>query len=193
MRTVLGSGVQRTVALVMVLLAAGVVLALPAQASGHAKLASTTPSDGQKVVTAPGAVQVVFTGNVISLGLQMQVIGPTGLAMEGRPVVNRATVTQPLARSLVNGPYVVNWRVVHDDGHPDSGTFSFVVAVPGGPTAAPGQRVSVAPLPELGTDPVPQGLPPVWVALGLGVVTFTLVVAVVLDRRRRADGKPDGP
>jgi copper resistance protein C len=153
-----------------------------ASAQTHARLSSTTPASGQSLTVAPPAVRLTFTGNVISMGLQFQVIGPTGLVMEGRPVANFTTVTQPLASRLVNGSYVVNWRVVHDDGHPDSGTFSFVIAVPGGPTAAPGQVVSVPPLPAL-ADPEPQ-LPSLWVGLGLGLIVFTLVVAVVLERRR---------
>ena len=171
----------------------GVLVALlglaPPASAAHAKLASTTPAAGANVTTAPGAVRLLFTGNVISLGLQLQVIGPTGLVTSGKAVVDRTTVTQPLTPGLVNGAYVVNWHVVHDDGHPDSGTFSFGIAVPGGPTTAPGQApVKVAPLPDAAVPP--EGLPAGWIVAGLALIVVTLVIAVVADRRRRRTAGP---
>ncbi len=155
--------------------------AVPAQA--HAKLIGTTPAAGQAVTTAPSTVKLDFNGNVISIGLQFQVIGPSGLAMQGKPVVNRGTVTQPLMTGLVNGTYVVNWHVVHDDGHPDSGTFSFAVQVAGGPIAT-GPPVTV-PAINIASEPEDQPrLPPFWAALGVVVVAVVVVMAVIIDRRR---------
>ncbi len=175
-----------------------VVLAAPAQA--HAQLISTTPAAGQTVSSVP-AVQLEFSGDVIAIGLRFQVIGPAGPAMRGLPTIAGHIVSQPLASSLADGGYLVNWHVVHDDGHPDSGTFSFVLASGqsgngsgAGPAAGSGgssppatpQTLAAVPISEPAADEAP-GLPPVWTGLGLLVVVAVVVVAVVVDRRRRAE------
>jgi len=174
----------RPVALVVIVLGVLAAVALPARAAGHAQLIRTAPASGATLTTAPDAVQLEFSGNVISLGLQFQVIGPGGLATEGKPVVDFTKVTQPLAGGLVNGSYQVNWHVVHDDGHPDTGSFGFVVQVPGGATAT-GSPVAVAPIDT--STPQPQGLPVFWVVLGVVVVVLLVAVAVIIDRRRRSE------
>ena len=163
---------------------AACLVAAPAQA--HAQLIGTTPAAGQTTTDEPADAKLQSDGNVIALGLHLQVIGPSGLVMRGQPVVNRGTVTQPLSGGLVNGRYVVNWHVVHDDGHPDSGTFSFAVQVAGGPTAT-GTAVTVTlTADDPGSEDTP-GLPPFWAGLGLMIVAVIVVVAVVIDRRRRAE------
>ena len=181
-------------------------LAAAAPAGAHATLVGTSPGAGQTMTSVPTSIRLDFSGNVISIGLQLQVIGPEGLVNSGKAVVNRSTVTQPLASPLINGSYVVNWHVVHDDGHPDSGTFSFAVAVQGD-AAATGPPVNVAPIPVDDTadrtgdrtrdrtadrTAEPDSLPPFFVVLGMFVVTLVVLVAVIIDRRRRREaGLPE--
>lgn len=95
-----------------------------APASAHAVMVGTSPSDGDVVQSAPHAVIITFNEPVeirqVSL---VGSIGPTALAAH---LVN-AEIHAPLPAGLDDGTYVVNWRVVSEDGHPIGGAFSFSI------------------------------------------------------------------
>ncbi|REF32262.1 copper resistance CopC family protein [Calidifontibacter indicus] len=112
----------------------------PGEAQAHDTLLSTTPKSG--ATTAPvQSVSMVFNEAVLSTGAAVTVDGPDGAVAQGSPSINAATVSQDLRQPLANGSYKVTWRVLSSDGHPISGSFSFVVA---GATASSSSTTSSA-------------------------------------------------
>lgn len=115
----------------MAVLALGVA---PAQA--HAALISTTPVQGSELAAAPTAVTLTFSEDVGLNGRSLQVVDRRGRRVDdGRARHigdDPRTLEVRLPGGLAKGSYTVTWRVVSQDGHPASGTFSFGVGVPAG-------------------------------------------------------------
>lgn len=114
-------------------------------ATAHASLVSTSPEDGAVLTEAPAAVVLEFS-DAMAAPAYVVVTGPAGDTLAtSEPVVDGATVTQPLtdgAAEVPDGSYTVAFRAVSVDGHPVTGQLGFAV---GSPTAAsPGAT---------GTDP----------------------------------------
>jgi copper transport protein len=122
--------VRRPPALLFLLLAgwllAGVVVAGPA--SAHATLVSAEPAEGGRVPVAPAEVTLQFSEGV-SLGAgYARVLGADGARIDaGAAEVDGGTLTIPLPGDLVDGGYLVTYRVVSADSHPISGAYSFAV------------------------------------------------------------------
>lgn len=174
-RTALGS----VVAAVLVFL--GIVLAVPATA--HTELESTSPADGAALTTAPSQIDLVFSEAPLADAIDVSVTDPAGavLASSLPATVTEATVSATWPAELSDGAYTVNYRVVSDDGHPISGSFSFTV---GDASAAPAT-----------TDPAaaaePNGGVPVGILVVVTVVGLAIVaVAIALVSRRNRDDRP---
>jgi methionine-rich copper-binding protein CopC len=118
-------------------LAAALVTALatwlvPAPASAHANFVGAIPAPNATVATAPTNVRVFFSSAIRAEGSAMTVIGPGGGRVDlndsaAQPDPNRQTLRVSLMPSLGPGEYAVNWNNVADDGHPESGSFKFLV------------------------------------------------------------------
>ena len=118
-------------ALVAVALA-GLVLGMgAADASAHALIASSSPSDGELLDAAPAEVLIDFT-EAPDLGLsKIEVLSEGGPVETGElaPAGSRTEVAVGLP-DLADGVYTVSWRVLSTvDGHVTAGTFSFGVGV----------------------------------------------------------------
>jgi methionine-rich copper-binding protein CopC len=143
-------------------------------AAAHDELLGTTPADGSTVAVAPAEVVLTFAAPAIALGTQVVVTGPDGTDLaDGAVRLVGATVVQPLTPSRPAGAYRVDWRVVSNDGHTVSGTFTFTasVATPAptgastaaapttaaaiGPTAAPAPATSSASSPATSPAALP--------------------------------------
>src|SRR3954447_18315509 len=126
---------SRLVILAALLLA----LLLPASASAHARLQSTTPQAGAALGRAPATVTVRFDEAVESAFGALTVTDANGERVDDgrrtRPADNGSAVSVALRRGLPDGAYTADYRVVSDDGHPVAGTFVFRVG-PGGPSPA---------------------------------------------------------
>ena len=120
------------------------LLVLPAVASAHALLISSSPSPGAGLGAAPAAITATFS-EPLNRPLSTLTLTTSG----GRAV--RATVTgdgptrlvlRPVLR-LQRGVYEVRWRTVSaDDGHTAQGSYSFGVRA-----SVLGPAVSAAPGP----------------------------------------------
>src|SRR6185503_6202840 len=114
------------------------VLALPASASAHARLVSTTPPAGAALDGAPATVTVRFDEAVESAFGALTVTNADGERVDDgrltRPA-NGSGVSVALRRGLPDGAYTADYRVVSDDGHPVAGAFVFRVGS-GGPSPA---------------------------------------------------------
>ncbi|MFW6773373.1 copper resistance CopC family protein [Nocardioides sp. CPCC 205120] len=107
-------------------------LALAAPAQAHASLVSSTPEDGATLDGAPTEVALQFSGEVRAPAYVV-VTGPAGDVVDGDPVIDGDTVTQPLGDGIEGG-YTIAYRVVSEDGHPISGQLTYQVGT-GGPAA----------------------------------------------------------
>ena len=103
---------------------------LPASASAHATLMSTTPGTDAVVSESPGRLVLTFSEPVITSTNSVEVLDgvaqpvPTGRLRqpeEGQLVV-------PLGRALERGSYTVVWNVISRDGDPVEGAFAFHVS-----------------------------------------------------------------
>lgn len=107
------------------LTALAVSAAVPAAALGHAAVDKTYPSKGATVSTSIKRVSVTFDEAVTTGTLSVKTGG--GAAVPVTVKQKGAKITGTLKRTLSAGRYKVSWRAVADDGHKESGSFSFKV------------------------------------------------------------------
>ena len=119
---------SRRLALVAValLVAAGPVAA-------HADLDSSEPADGAQLATAPSWVVLRFSGPIEPAGSAVTVTDAAGQRVDADDLrttdAGRAspTLNVSLQPGLPDGGYLVRWKILSDDGHPNSGEFGFAV------------------------------------------------------------------
>jgi len=114
------------------MLALATTLALTAlPATAHEQLVDQEPKPGQILEAGIAEVKLSFSDDLISLdnsaGSEIVILdsnqNPVNngcAAIDARTAIARADIDTP-------GTYQVGWRVVSGDGHPISGSFSFVV------------------------------------------------------------------
>src|SRR6202165_1177303 len=121
------SGVRRATAALVAALAA---MAIPAAASAHAELGSSSPAANARLGTAPGVVLLEFSQTLNTALSSASVVDPGGHAWKGQ-VDSGYEIRVPLT-SNAPGVYTVDWVSVSQvDGHRTSGSFTFDVGVVG--------------------------------------------------------------
>lgn len=150
---------------------AGVLVALglsAGPASAHADLLRTDPAAGTVVGSLPAAVTLTFSEAVQPVVAQIRVTAPDGSpAGSGRISTAAApTVRIPLRTGGPQGTYAVSYRIVSDDGHPETGVVTFSV---GAPSAVP-------PVPVTAGAPAVSPL----TSVAMGVARFLAVLGLVL-------------
>ncbi|MCW2539673.1 MAG: hypothetical protein JWN95_1398 [Frankiales bacterium] len=118
----------------------GLLIGAP-QASAHAVLISSSPTDGGRLVKAPALVSLKFDEPVgISVGY-LRVVDSAGRRVDAgattHPSGDGTSVQVQLKTGLSDGSYLASYRVVSADSHPIAGSIRFVVG--NGPLAAAGQ------------------------------------------------------
>jgi copper transport protein len=110
-------------------LAALVALALPAVASAHATLRSTTPKFGKEIASSPETITLHFDQTVTVLPGSVSVLNGVGRNFAG---LSRVQGTDLVTRvhPLKVGAYTVRWRAISADSHVVSGVWTFGVGVP---------------------------------------------------------------
>jgi copper transport protein len=126
--------------------AAGLVglLVLPAVASAHALLISSSPSPGAGLGAGPAAITATFSEPLNRPLSTLRLTTSRGLAVPATVTGESPTrlVLRPVHR-LARGVYEVRWRTVSaDDGHTAQGSYSFGVRA-----SVLGPAVSAAPSP----------------------------------------------
>jgi copper transport protein len=111
------------------LLAAALALALPAVASAHATLRSTTPKFGTELRSSPGSIALHFDQSVTLLPDAIRVLDGSGKEFAGQARVEGTDLVAPV-RTLPDGPYTVRWHALSADGHVVSGVWTFGFNVP---------------------------------------------------------------
>lgn len=174
-RTALGS----VIGSLFVLL--GIVLAVPATA--HTELESSSPADGAVLTAAPSQIDLVFNEAPMPDAIDVSVTDAGGavLASALPATVTEATVSAPWPAELGDGAYTVNYRVVSDDGHPVSGSFSFTVGESSTVPATAGEAAADE----------PAGGVSVGVLFVVAIAALAIVaVAIALVSRRHRDDRP---
>lgn len=98
--------------------------ALPA--SAHADLVSTDPVDGSVLERAPDSITLSFNSKVLDSMAELAVSNSAGELIPGivaETVKTTATAVWPM--DLPGDTYEVAYRIVSEDGHPVTGSFSF--------------------------------------------------------------------
>lgn len=178
------------------------IFAAPA-AQAHDQLVSSTPAADAVLTTAPESVELVYTEEIVELGVIIEVVGSDGEDwVAGTPTVASTMVTVPLRPGMFEGAYELRWRVVSSDGHPIDGTSTFSVThadeTPA-PSSAPPATESAAPAAPPSESPVAApndtvaDVPPMGTTIAVGAVLLLIVVAVALLARYLIRGKGRTP
>ena len=133
----------RAAALLGLVVGAVLVVLSGGPASAHTELVSTSPPAGSVLAHPPDELRLRFSEPVTTPARAVRVVGPSGSPVSLGPVRSSGSlVTVDLPAGLAGGSYRVVWRVVAEDSHPVSGTFSFAV---GERSAVPAGRAATAP------------------------------------------------
>lgn len=131
------------------ILAAVVLLAMPALALADAELESATPAPDSTVGVAPSEVIATFTAALDGAKSSLEVRDAAGsvVARSGADslAADEVTMTLPLP-ALANGTYEVRWTAAAQDTHITRGTYEFTVAVAPSPSPSPSQSPSSSPI-----------------------------------------------
>jgi methionine-rich copper-binding protein CopC len=153
--------------------------------SAHATLVSADPADGSMLITAPDHVELLFSESV-GEPAALALLDSSGNEMQGDVLqVLDDTVRRAYDPATFHPDvYTISYQVTSADGHPISGTLTFMVHAEG---------ESVAPVPPAPSGSATDADPAVVVvlaavlALALGVALFIVRRAVVVP-----DGNPTG-
>ena len=107
----------------------GVLALSTTAASAHATLESSSPADGQSVLTSPSEIRITFSEAVTTISGGLSVLDADGKTVDvgNSEVVGGRTLVAPISETLSDGTYVATYRVLSADGHPVSGSILFGV------------------------------------------------------------------
>jgi copper transport protein len=118
--------------LLLLLAAAGLLLAGAGPVSAHAALTGSDPQQGAVVEQAPDQISLTFSEEVALSDDSVRVLAPDGKRVDtGKPAgTSGTTYAVGLAGGLEDGTYTVSYQVVSADSHPVAGAFTFSVGAP---------------------------------------------------------------
>lgn len=100
------------------------VFGMPFTAHAHTALTSSNPAEGERLAETPKELELVF-GTIIEEGSTMTLKGPeTDVALDNISIsenVMKALINE----ELVNGQYIISWKIIGEDGHPIEGEILF--------------------------------------------------------------------
>ncbi len=161
----------------------------PPSAQAHAELVTSSPPVGAHLNALPSHVTVTFDGNLLTIGgaktNTLMVTDANGNEVDAKNSrLSGATLTVDLNPVSTTGEFVVSWRVVSGDGHPEQSSYRFTVNNPSAIT-------SPTPTPTaLPTPTATANGPTFWARYGTRVLlVFGLVIAIGIwigfERARR--------
>ncbi|MFJ4755771.1 copper resistance CopC/CopD family protein [Streptomyces sp. NPDC088763] len=121
----------RTLVLLLVA-AAGLLLAGAGPVSAHAALTGSDPRQGAVVDKAPQQVSLTFSEKVALSDDSLRVLDPKGKRVDrGDPAgTGGTTYAVKLHGGLPDGTYTVTYQVVSEDSHPVAGAYTFSIGAP---------------------------------------------------------------
>ncbi|MDI9938904.1 copper resistance protein CopC [Rhodococcus sp. IEGM 1351] len=159
-------------------------------AQAHSELISSSPAADSVLDFGPPGVELVFNQNIQNQFVNVSVTAPDGTQVgQGEPSVQGAKVLLPILDGVGSGQYTVGYRVISEDGHPITGTYSFTLALPA-PPVSQAAAASAAPAPAAAdSEQSGSGSSLVLPILG-GVVALLFVTGIVIvlrGERRKKD------
>ncbi|MFG2554397.1 copper resistance CopC/CopD family protein [Streptomyces sp. NPDC048581] len=129
-RTLMPSRVRTLV--LLLLAAAGLLLAGAGPVSAHAALTGSDPQQGAVVDKAPTQVSLTFSEKVALSDDSLRVLDPKGKRIDqGDPAnLSGTTYAVKLHSGLPDGTYTVTYQVVSEDSHPVAGAYTFSIGAP---------------------------------------------------------------
>ena len=175
-----------------VLVAMAAFVALPTVVIAHAEYERSTPEDGETVQGSPSVIRAFFSEELAD-GSEMALLDESGATIATGTIdpadPTRMRMDPP---DLEPGDYEVQWKAFADDGHLETGTFTFTVSAPVTPPPSlpptPSSPVSAPPTepaaPTVSTPATPsptvgEPIPPANAA-GTSDVLLPIVAAVVI-------------
>jgi copper transport protein len=163
------------------LMAAGLALALlPASASAHAQLESTSPARGAQLKASPAQVELRFGESVEASFGALRVYDNRGHEVQvgaaTHPAGQGDRVAVKLRPHLPQGGYTATYRVISADSHPVSGGFVFTVGDGAAPAGTVDQLLKGSesgPITSIAFA-VARGVQFAAIAIGLGALIFLL-------------------
>jgi methionine-rich copper-binding protein CopC len=151
----------------------------------HTALEASSPKDEGKIAVAPTRVVLKFTEPILNTGARVVVQGPDGRTYQGgAPQIAGDRLTQLLQPLGPTGAYRVKFRVVADDGHPQSFAMSFTLTKPGpaaGGASADDRQIALAPVYSTAGS---ANNAPAWAAWIGGVLAVALISGAIWFGRR---------
>jgi len=102
------------------------LILLPSFVHAHTSLSSSNPAEGQ--VVTEDLEQIILT-----FGTSIEVLSTMDLVKDGNVIpledikVENKKLMGTIAKPLENGSYIIQWKIVGEDGHPIKGEINFVV------------------------------------------------------------------
>lgn len=164
-----------------------------APALGHASQVSSSPQADAVLDTAPSEVRVEFESALMETGAALVVTGADGQVVSGAtPMIGRTSISVDVDPQAPPGAYTVAYRVVSEDGHTITSTYSYTVASnasgQSAATAAPTSAAATATATEQSAAPAAGGQSgsgvPLWVWIVGAVGALAILGAVFAGRRR---------
>jgi methionine-rich copper-binding protein CopC len=143
--------------LAAVLFAMVALIALPAVAAAHAEFERSTPEDGETVQGSPNVIRAFFSEELAD-GSEMALLDEGGATVATGTIdpadPTRMRIDPP---DLDTGDYEVQWKAFADDGHLETGTFTFTVSA----TVTPPPSLPATPSAEVSEPPTESAAPTV--------------------------------
>jgi len=96
-------------------------------AAAHSPLASSSPSDGAVVASAPEAIEMIFRGKARLVRFRLTSADGAEVALGEDHLMVQATRHRVMVPSMGAGDFTARWRAMSEDGHVLKGDFSFRV------------------------------------------------------------------
>lgn len=141
-------------------------------ASAHADLVSTDPADGAVLQSVPESITLSFNSKILEGMAELAVTNSVGELVTGiiaESAQTTATALWPV--DLPGDTYKVAYRIVSEDGHPITGSFSF--SYPASETTASSESASVEPQVSATQTPSEESAPVAPVSTESSIETST--------------------
>lgn len=99
---------------------------VPSFVSAHTSLSTSNPSDGEVVTENLEQIILTFATTIEDLSTMDLLKDGNVIPLEGIKVENKQLMGT-LAKPLENGSYIIQWKIVGEDGHPIKGEINFIV------------------------------------------------------------------
>lgn len=161
------------------------LIATAAPAAAHSDLEEASPGPGDDVAAGAASVHLLFGEGVADDDVNRVTLATAGgdAVAVGQPsVVDDGFGVCAATDALAPGEYVLDWRVMSEDGHPAQSRYSFEVTDAGSPVdAAACEGVDLA-APEAADDGFSVGTATI---VGVGALALLVVVGLFVVRVRR--------